>query len=341
MASASFEGTISAQLVLRVVEFCRKRGHDVDAMCARVGLTPAALSVPDARVSYAVAARLGEIALELTGDANLGLHLATDVRDIGNFDAGALLLMTSPTVRVALERMVAHQRYWGDGDRATLVPANGGVTLRYHLKGAEGEYARHSDECAMAEIVIGVQVMTGKSVRPRLVRFRHAAPRLLDEHDAIFGSRIEFDGAQTEVVFDDSVLDTPMQHANDLFFAIFQQQVERALARLPATIRTSETVRATVRAALSGGACTLAGTARAIGVSTRTMQRRLQAEGTSFADVVDALRREMAVAYLDSGMAIPEVASLLGYADATAFHHAFRRWTGSSPLRHATSDVED
>lgn len=335
MPSEPFEGTLAAQLVLRVVEFCRKRGHDVDALCARIGMTREALSAPDARVPYAIAMRLGELALEITGDENFGLHLATDVRDVGNFDAGALLLMTSPTVRVALERMVAHQRYWGDGDRATLAPVRGGISLRYHLQGAGGVYARHSDECAMAEIAIGLRVMTGKSVRPTLVRFRHSAPRSLDEHGAIFGCPIEFDGARTEIAFDDSVLDTPMEHANDVLFAIFQKQVERALARLPAATRTSEMVRATVRAALSGGACTLAGTARAIGVSTRTMQRRLQAEGTSFAEVVDALRREMAVAYLDSGMAIPEVASLLGYADATAFHHAFRRWTGSSPLRHA------
>jgi AraC-like DNA-binding protein len=341
MSSASFEGTISAHLVLRVVEFCRKRGHDADTLCARVGLTREALSVPEARVSYATTARLGEIALEVTGDANFGLHLATDVRDAANLDAGALLLMTSPTVRVALERMVEHQRYWGDGDRATLVPFRGGVTARYRLKGAAGEYARHADECAMAEIVVGVQFMTGKSVRPRLVRFRHAAPKLLDEHVAIFGCPLEFNEAQTEVIFDDAVLDTPMQHANDVFFTIFQQQVERALARLPAMTRTSEAVRATVRGALSGGACTLAGTARAIGVSARTMQRRLQAEGTSFAEVVDALRREMAVAYLDRGMAIPEVASLLGYADTTAFHHAFRRWTGSSPLRHTAPGAED
>jgi AraC-like DNA-binding protein len=341
MPSESFEGTLSAQLVLRVVEFCRKRGHDADTMCARAGLSTDALSVPDARVSYATAARLGEIALEVTGDENFGLHLATDVRDVGNFDAGALLLMTSPTVRVALERMIVHQRYWGDGDRAKLVPTRGGVTIRYHLKGATGVYARHSDECAMAEMSIGLQVMTGQSVRPRLIRFRHPAPRSLDEHAALFGCPLEFDAAQTEITFDDTVLDTRMQNANELFFAIFQQQVERALARLPAATRTSEAVRATVRGALSGGTCTLAGTARAIGVSTRTMQRRLQAEGTSFAEVVDALRREMAVAYLDRGVAIPEVASLLGYADATAFHHAFRRWTGSSPLRHATASAED
>jgi AraC-like DNA-binding protein len=72
----------------------------------------------------------------------------------------------------------------------------------------------------------------------------------------------------------------------------------------------------------------------------RTLQRRLREEGTSFAAIVDALRREMALAYLDRRVSIPEVAQLLGYADTTAFHHAFRRWTGSSPARHDGSAPE-
>ncbi|HEX4340732.1 MAG TPA: AraC family transcriptional regulator [Polyangiaceae bacterium] len=332
------EGTLSARMVLRVVEFCRARGIDVDALCAQAGVTVAALAEPDARVPYATAMRVGELALVATGDDDFGLHLAMDVRDVGNFDTATLLLMASPTVRVALERMVANQRYWGDGDRAALVPERAGVAIRWILPGATGTYARHGDECALAEVTVGVQVMTGKPVRPRVVRFRHAKPRSLEAHVAIFGCPLEFDAMNTEAVFDDAVLDTPMQHANDVFCAIFEQQVERALGRLPAATRTSASVRAAVRGALAGGGCTLDGTARALGVSTRTMQRRLQTEGTSFAELVDALRREMAVAYLDRGLPIPEVASLLGYADTTAFHHAFRRWTGSSPLRRAAAE---
>jgi AraC-like DNA-binding protein len=124
-----------------------------------------------------------------------------------------------------------------------------------------------------------------------------------------------------------------MRHANDAFCAIFEQQVERALQRLPPRTSAFEGVRATARAALASGDCTVAGTARALGVSTRTLQRRLYAEGAAFGDIVDALRRELASAYLDRGIPIPEVASLLGYADRTAFHRAFRRWTGSSPAR--------
>lgn len=324
-------GTIAARMVLRVVDFCRRRGHDGEALLAEAGLSRATLEAPDARVHHTIAARVGMAALALTGDESFGLHLAADVGDVTSFDAGTLLLLASPNVRVALERMVANQRYWSDGERASLRSTEGGVIVRFHFPGAEGAYARHADECALAEMVMGLRVMTAQNVSPRLVRFRHAAPRATVEHAALFACPLVFDAPDTELLLDDTVLDTAMPQANAIFFAVFEEHVARALARLPAPCRTSEMVRETVRGALAGGGFSLAETARAIGVSPRTMQRRLQEEGTSFADVVEALRREMATAYLDRGVPVAEVASLLGYADSTAFHHAFRRWTGTSP----------
>jgi AraC-like DNA-binding protein len=306
-----------------------------------VGLSPALLAEPDARVSYEAAARLGERALEVTGDEDFGLHLAQDVRDPGSLDVGVLLLMASPSLRVALERMARHQRYWGDGERATLRRMPGGLAVRFTLAGAEGAYARHADECAMAEIALGLRVLSGEDLHARVVRFRHAAPRATGEHRAVFACPLEFGAGDTEIVFDDAVLDAPVRHANEVFAAIFEQQLERALARLPALSSASADVRAVLRAALGSGSFTLAGTARALGTSQRTLQRRLQEEGTSFAAIVDALRREMALAYLDRRIPIPEVALLLGYADATAFHHAFRRWTGSSPARYPGLAPED
>jgi AraC-like DNA-binding protein len=85
------------------------------------------------------------------------------------------------------------------------------------------------------------------------------------------------------------------------------------------------------RAALAGGECTLAGTARVLGVSVRTLQRRLRSDGTSFAELVEALRREMAFEYLDKQLPLQEIAWLLGYSEPSAFHHAFKRWTGLTP----------
>lgn len=331
------DGTLSARLALRVIAFCSARGHDPARLAEDAGLSLDALKVPEARISFAEMERVGERALALTQDDAFGLHLAMDVADAGKLDNGVLLLMACPTVRVAIEKMVAYQRYWSDGERARLFPAEGGVELRYALPDARGTYARHVDECAMAEIVIGLRFLSGSQRPPRIVRFRHQRPARTHEHDALFGCPLAFDAPETAIVLDDALLDTPMRHANEIFCTVFEQQIHHAIERLPAASRQSDAVRRTLRGALAGGRCGLAETARAIGTSPRTLQRQLLDEGTTFARVVSALRREMAEAYLARGIPIAEVADLLGYADVTAFHHAYRRWTGTSPRKHRAS----
>lgn len=322
-------------MVRRVVDRCIARGHDGEALCRSVGISLAALDEPDARLSYDLAARLGERAIAVSGDDAFGLRLARDVEGPAHVDSGLLLMMASPTVRVAFERMVAIQRYWGDGDRTTLRPVTGGLAVGYSLPGSlatSEAYARHANECALAEIALGVRALSGQPVNARVVRFRHRAPARTSEHEAVFSCSIEFDANSDEIVFDDAVLETPMAHANAAFSAIFAQHVATAMARLPAMQGMTDRVRGAVRVSL-GASPTLGDTARVLGVSGRTLQRRLQLEGTSFAEVLDGVRRELARDHLARGLELADVASRLGYADTTAFHHAFRRWTGSSPGR--------
>lgn len=330
-ATTRQEGTIAARVVARVVDFAARRGHDPEALCRSAGVSLSTLRDRDARIPYALAERLGERAAELTADPNFGLHLAQDVGDTSIYDAGLLMLMASASVRVALERMDRHQRYWGDGPRCVLAAVPRGLAVRYSLEGTSALARRHTDECALAEITIGLRFLSGATIVPRAVRFRHAAPSDVTEHTALFAAPLEFDAPHTELVLDDAALDLELRHANEAYCAIFREQVERVLASLPAPGRVSDEVRAAAHAALTAGDCTVEGTARVLGLSTRTLQRRLQEEGTSFTELVDALRKELAMEHLDRGASIPEIAWLLGYADPTAFQHAFRRWTDRSP----------
>lgn len=324
-------GAISGRVLLRLVDFVARGGHDPDALCRAAGLRRAALAEPGARVPYALAERLGARAVAATGDPNLGLHLALGLGEAVPHDAGALLLMASPTVRAALERMVRYQNYWGDGPRSALAPAPGGLAVRYGHPWSDGALRRHADECAAAEILVGMRLLAERDVAPRAVRFRHRAPLDTREHEALFRCPVRFGEEHTELELDDATLDLPLPHANPAYSAIFQAQVEQSLAALNRDDSMGGAVRAAVRSTLASGACTLAATARSLGVSARTMQRRLRAEGTSFAEVVDGLRREAAEGLLDGELPLGEIAARLGYAEPSAFHHAFKRWTGTTP----------
>jgi AraC-like DNA-binding protein len=246
--------------------------------------------------------------------------------------------MASPTVRAALERMTRYQRYWGDGERSRLVPIERrGLAVRFAMPSSSSTGRRHADECAMARIVLGLRFLTKQDLRPRVVRFRHASPADRREHDELFRCALEFGAAHTEIELDAPALDLSLPDANAAYASIFQQQVEQAIDRLPRGREMAAEVRALARVALAGGACTLMRSAELLGVTARTLQRRLQDEGTSFGALLDKLRGELALAYLGEGRAVGEIAWLLGFANASAFHHAFKRWTGTTPERYRAS----
>jgi AraC-like DNA-binding protein len=324
-------GSVAGRVLLQVVEYVEKRGFDGARLCLEVGVSIESLRAPDAFVSSTLAERLGLQAAALTGDVNIGLHLAQALGDPSGFDAGVLMMMASPTLQESLLRMERYQRYWGDGSSFALIPDAVGMLLRYDQPGALGDYQRHSDEAALAKVVLGMRVLTAGAVNALLVRFRHVAPADVSEHHALFDCPIEFAARHSEIAIAQAALATPLPHANETYRAIFQQQVERALARLPGDSGLAADVRTSAQAALASGDCSLAATARTLGISARTLQRRLQAEGTSFNELVDSLRRELATTFLDQQVSVQEIAWLLGYAEPSAFHHAFRRWTGMTP----------
>jgi AraC-like DNA-binding protein len=322
-------------MLLRVIDFVASRGHDARALCRSVGLHEAALRMPGARVPYELAHRLNTRAVELTRDPHFGLRLAEDVREprLQGLDTGLLMLMASDTVGTALERMVKYQRFWGDGERSRLVQLPGARALRYHLSAPHAVTQRHSDECALAEVMLGLNALAERPVSARAARFRHAAPSDRSRHAAVFSCPLEFGSAHTELIFDDVALRTPMRHAHAFYAEIFRQQVEHEIAQLPSAVSVTLEVRGIVGALLPSGVCTLASTARALGLSARTLQRRLQGEGSSFDALVDRLRHELSLHYLDQQLPVREITELLGYTDPRAFHYAFKRWTGSTPER--------
>ena len=153
----------------------------------------------------------------------------------------------------------------------------------------------------------------------------------MTEHQRIFDCPLRFAQPRNELRFDPSVLDLAMREPSPDLVAYLTHQAERRLASLGDATLLDEVGRA-VREALPGGAPTITAVARRLGMSARSLQRRLAEEDTSFAAVVDTIRRELATEMLtERRVSIEEVAFLVGFADARGFRRAVERWTGRSP----------
>jgi AraC-like DNA-binding protein len=136
-------------------------------------------------------------------------------------------------------------------------------------------------------------------------------------------------------------LDRPLVRADAGLCAVLERHARELLERLPRATSLSGRIRQLVAGDLVKGVPSPAEVARRLHMSGRTLQRRLREDGTSHRALVDELRRDLAMRYLgEREIGIAEVAFLLGFSEASAFHRAFRRWSGTTPSAYRRS-LED
>lgn len=152
------------------------------------------------------------------------------------------------------------------------------------------------------------------------------------------GAAMQGDAAKCWLVFDVSLLDSTSTDADDALLQRLQPLAEQMLATLSARSQSGQTLREMTSKLIQDGAACIEDIAKALAVSPRTLQRRLEAEGTSFGEVWDESRRQVACKHLrNPKIAIKEVAYMLGFSEPSTFYRAFRRWTGATPLDYRRS----
>jgi AraC-like DNA-binding protein len=161
--------------------------------------------------------------------------------------------------------------------------------------------------------------------------------------DKFFGTEVEFGAGADEVVFPPPVVSLPLVRRDNYLNNLLRRYADEALARRPRQHgRIRSAVEDTVPQLLPHGKPSVSEVARRLGMSTRTLSRKLNAEGTAFADILDQLRSALAQDYLsERGLPISEIARPLGlgYCEVSSFTHAFKRWTGKTPRQFRSEET--
>jgi AraC-like DNA-binding protein len=329
--------SVSVRSVRPVVEHARRLGLDADAVLAAAGVDEAVLGDGDARMPHEAALAVWREAVRASRDEAFGIHAAEQIRP-GAFDVLDYAIRSSATLGEGLERLVRYHRVLHDTAVVRLDVKGPRAVLTHAVPGDPAGLPRHVAEFIVAGWLVVARQATGLELAPLEVRFRHSPPAHLGEHRRVFRAPLRFDDASSGVVLARELLAAPLVKADPGLCAVLERHVRALLARIPGATPLTERVRQLVAQELSAGVPSAAAIARRLHMSPRTLQRRLRDDGINHRALVDALRRELALRYLsERRIAVSEVAFLLGFSEASAFHRAFKRWSGDTPARFRSS----
>ena len=329
---------LSIRAVRPLLAYLAAMGHESSAVLRAQGVDPLIFQDPEARLPLTTAASLWSAGSRLTNDANLGLHVAEAIRP-GAFGVLGLAIRTSDTLGGGLARLCRCHRFLHDVAQVRLAISGERAVLSHRLA-IPGGLPRAVAEYVVAAWLVTSRQATGTDWSPLQVRFSHAAPEDTAEHRRVFGCPVVFGHECGEMEFARELLDLPLLEANPELQRILEAQVMAALNKLPKGAATTDAVRHHLAAELSKGAPTLKEIAPRLRMSSRTLHRRLEEERTSYRQVLDEVRRELAARHLqERHLAIGEIAFVLGFSEPSAFHRAFKRWTGRAPLHYRNTSA--
>jgi AraC-like DNA-binding protein len=322
--------SVSVTLVRSLVEEIVRVGADAAKALAHAGIDGGLLDDPDARIELGPYERLQELTLDVTGDPALGLHMG-DRASLSAFHVVGFLSIHCKTLRHALEAFVRYRSLLSEVGPGSLVEEGDRAILTC-------DFVRGCPRCSRlcAELVVTGLIRTARRSlgvwQPPLgVELEHPEPEYASEYEAILECPVRFGAPATQIHFSRSLLDAPHIHENTGLFQLLSSRADLSMASLGSPI-SSKVGALLVDLVREGERPVMPVVARRLGVSPRTLRRRLQEEGRTFADIADHAMADVARRLLHQPEhTIQEVADRLGFSEPSAFHRAFKRWTGLTP----------
>jgi len=313
-----------------IVKALEMDGLDCRAMFSQLGLDFDALDDQDARFPQDSMTRLWQRAVELSGNPAIGLNMGKVARP-ASFHVVGYALMSSRTLIEGFQRLVRYQRIIAEGADLSIRQLDDSYGLILTVHGDHIPPTRQSAEASLACALSLCNWLTGRTLRPVKVLFQGDEPLDLAPYRQAFPAPLIFGAPYDALIFERADMEAPLPTANEAMALLHDRFAGEYLARFSES-RVTHKARQVLCRLLPQGEPKRDLVAQALHLSQRTLQRRLQEEGTSFQSLLDDTRRELAEQYLaQPTMTLLQIAYLLGFADPSNFFRAFRRWFNVTP----------
>lgn len=323
--------TIAATSTLAMVRTAEARGVEVSDLLAEAGITRGMLEDPDARLPAPTVLRVWD-ALRARTDPVLQLA-APATLPFGAYRLIDYLVAASSTVGEGVLRFARFFHLIAEALTLRVVEGPGEQALCLTTVAGDPVPPVYVDY-VFAALVSRIRMRIRPQLRVRRVELRQPEPPFGATYHGVFRAPVHFGAPADRLVFSAEEWAAPMDSGDAALVAMLEEHARllaRQAPRAPAGF-LGEAHRALAATLPEGGS--VVQVARALNCSVRTLQRKLVASGTTFRELTDSVRSQLAESYLaDPKVSISEVAALLGFSEQSAFNRAFRRWTGESPGR--------
>jgi AraC-like DNA-binding protein len=323
--------SISTLLISPLVAALAPLSGALERLFDATDLTKELIADRDGRVTPAQFCVAWAETVRLSGDPTLALSLA-DATPLGAFGIVEYICRASPTLQTALEQWCRYLNILDDAVEVAMVEVDGGACLRVQCESDAPAPASH--ELCFALVARHVKALLGFSAVPLFVEFAHRSTDKVHQrkHVQFFGAPVRFGATHTQIAFSKKHLESPLPSSDPNLLTILLSAAETRATSIPSQLPLTEQVSRTLKDAMRDNEAELDAIAQRLGMTGRSLQRRLRDEGTTFQAVRDAARQNLADHYLSQGLTFAEISFLLGFSEPSAFFRAFKRWTGFTPL---------
>ncbi|NJM71599.1 MAG: AraC family transcriptional regulator [Scytonema sp. RU_4_4] len=323
------QNAVSIKPVQGILDAARHCHVPIEKVIAAIGLNPNWFDDLDRRISHEMLCAMWQEITRRSGDPCIGLRLPEFSQPLHIF---GYAILNSPNLGRALERMGQYVRLVHTGVELTLTIEGNIARFTHDIPGSPVRLPVALSQWVLATIVWRFRQATGKDWVPLQVKFQHPQPTDISAYRNLFRAPLGFNHPVDELVLDAELLKLPLLKADPALEVILDRHVRELLANLPKNNTFLDSVRWAIHEGLRCGDVGMEGISQRLAYSPRTFQRKLKEAGTSYTGLLEEMRQQLSVYYLrEQSLAVSEIAFLLGFSENSAFHHAFKRWTGLSP----------
>lgn len=323
---------VSVSLVKTVLETARSLGiSNTGLLLKQAGIDPDLLSESENRIPFALHEKLWQAAVTQTGDAHFGLKLGIQTQPASHSVLG-YIMTNSATIGEALDATEKYQVLSGEGGKLCVKRDRRYTTTSYAPINSEKGIS-HQRVCGVlaAQVNLG-RWLVGDSFQPEKVCFTVATLADPAPYEELFRCPVQFGARQNRVTYPRSVDQLPIPLASHDMLKLMKQRADAVIRRLATTNTMAGQVTKLLVSSLIGQEPDKGLIAQKLGISQRTLQRKLLKENTTYQKILDNTRQRLALEYLQqSQLTVTDITYLLGFTEPSAFYRIFKKWQGVTP----------